>query len=191
MEKEGATVKLAKLEHLVAKEASDPLFHALAEIKDADFEALVETQYFGLINVFDFLHKRDRERLKQLIELRRQGTLLFKESEVLLLDAAMYLEAVEYGSYFNPPKHFTLSQTPLGKNFSEGEIALDDPLIIHFSELPNFLKTLEGLRKVANPMSMSFGQEKSLFFRNFRCRYQSYPAVQNFLQQAKREYDRK
>ncbi len=191
MKKEGATVKLAKLEHLVAEEASDPLFHALAEIKDADFEALAETQYFGLINVFAFLHTKDRERLKQLIEVRRHGKLLFKETEVLLLDAAMYLEAVEYSFSFNPPEQFTLSQTPLGKNFPEGEIILDDPLIIHFSELPDFLKTLEGLRRAANPMSMSFGQEKSLFFRNFRYRYQSYPTIQNFLQQTKRDYDRK
>lgn len=191
MKKEGAAVKLAKLEHLVAEEASDPLFQALAEINDADFEALAETQYFSLINVFAFLHERDRERLKQLIELRRHGKLIFKETEVFLFDAAMYLEAVEYSFSFNPPEHFTLSQTPLGKNYPEGEIVLDDPLIIHFSELSDFLRTLEGLRKVSNPMSMSFGQEKSLFFRNFRYRYQSYPIVQNFLHQAKRDYDRK
>lgn len=191
MKKEEATVKLAKLEHLVAEEASDPLFRTLAEIKDADFEALAETQYFSLVNVFAFLHTKDRERLKQLIEFRHHGKLLFKETDVLLFDAAMYLEAVEYSFSFNPPDHFTLSQTPLGKNFPEGEIVLDDPLIIHFSELSDFLRTLDGLRKVANPMSMRFGQEKSLFFRDFRYRYQSYPVVQNFLHQAKRDYDRK
>ncbi len=191
MKKEGAALKLANLEHLVAEEAPDPLFHALAEIKDTDFEALVETQYFGLINVFAFLHRKDRERLKQLIELRHHGRLLFKETEVLLFDAAMYLEAVEYGFYFNPPEHFTLSQTPLGKNFSNGEVALDTSIIIHFSKLPDFLKTLSGLRKVSIPTSMSFGQEKSLFFRNFRYRYESCGTVKNFVYQAKRDYDKK